>query len=303
MDILRFDKDNFVRIAPELGCNVYSWIALGREMLYAPEDFLKRGDPFAGGNPVLFPSVGRTWDRTGSAPVPEKYRIAGITGSFTMPVHGLAAGTEWRRKGEPGETPGSRAEYSLVLSRETREHHYPFETGIDLSIQVLPGECVFRVTVSNLEQRPVPFAFGFHPFFRVRDRASSRVILPCTRQAVLHPELLIPRGEKALTQRELRFEPGQTWDAAFEGLDGPEALLVLEDEHLEIGVSVDTHFRMFVVYSEPDAPFICLEPWTAGIGGYEHLLEDSWKDGKYVPVLGPEETKILTVRYRTEEKE
>ena len=68
-------------IARELGCNLFSWVVDGREVFHRPAGFPERGLPYEGGNPLLFPAVGRTWDRSVEPPAADAYRLAGHASS------------------------------------------------------------------------------------------------------------------------------------------------------------------------------------------------------------------------------
>ena len=300
-------------VAPGLGCNLCSWVVDGTELLFVPDGFLEgavAGDGTAhlgGGNPVLFPAVGRTWDLTSTPPQPEAYRITGRTGSYRMPMHGVAGLLEWNRISNPpdqrqaaesGSSPSLVVEYEGRIHRELREKHYPFDVGLRLKYGLTPDTVTVTTVVTNHESTPSPFALGFHPYFRVSRKERIEVVLPCTTHVHLDSDLLIPNGEtEALRDPVLRFRDDQTYDMAFGNVSGDHALIRNARTGLDIRVGIDRAVAMFVVYSGARTPFVCVEPWTRGLGGY--TVRDADGEGALdeLEVLAPAETREITIRY------
>ena len=53
--------------------------------MYCPEDLPGSAQKITGGgNPLLFPSVGRTWDHSSGVPVVGTYRIYGLDKTYFM---------------------------------------------------------------------------------------------------------------------------------------------------------------------------------------------------------------------------
>lgn len=98
-----------------------------------------------------------------------------------------------------------------------------------------------------------PFQLGFHPYFAVPDKAAARVETKATQvfdnrtgetRAFSVPDFT--RGEQDLHL-----------------LDHDEAGTVLHRPPLaDIQLSWSPEFRRMVMWTLPDKPFICVEPWT-----------------------------------------
>ena len=116
------------KIAPAMGCNLFSWVVDGKEVFYTDKEFGR--DPlkfFYGGNPVLFPAVGRTWERAGKTPRFGIYKVYGLDGEYFMPLHGLLQSAEGRRTDEEISPGRVRVEYEACIPETTRLKSYPFD--------------------------------------------------------------------------------------------------------------------------------------------------------------------------------
>ena len=67
-----------------------------------------------------------------------------------------------------------------------------------------------------------------------------------------------------------------------------------------INVDFDQSAEMLVVYAPDSADFMCLEPWTRGLGGFAALREPGWEKGKAVPVLEAGEVREFASRFSVE---
>jgi len=133
----------------------------GVEVFHLDEARLPQGAVLAGGNPVLFPFPSRTQC--------DRYVLDGR--SYRMPFHGLvrdsAFGVEEVR--ESGAT--------LVRSGcpEWRRDLYPYDFTLRLDYQLESGALRMTAFVENAEDRPMPHAFGWHPYFKTTDKTRVRV--------------------------------------------------------------------------------------------------------------------------------
>lgn len=288
-------------IAPEYGCNMFSWKVDGREILFRPDDFGKRADGyFAGGNPILYPSVGRTWDRSGGKPVADMYRIHGEYGEYSMPCHGILLLGNWSKTAEKIEKGCVQVEYTFSPTEKTMSENYPFDTAFSLKYTLEDFSVKIEASLRNNGTCPAPFALGCHPYFRVADRNSASIRLPCEKRVLLDPRLLIPTGEEKLSSSILTFENARTYDMAFCGMDGKRASVVNNKSGTCINVDFDENIEMLVVYSGSGSDFICLEPWTRGLGAYETLKHKGWAECGEIPVLQPGEVKRISLKYSIE---
>ena len=319
--------ESAIRISPALGCNLYSWQAEGREFFFIPEGFLQHpeSDPsaahLAGGNPVLFPAVGRTWDMSATPPAAEVYRLAGRTETFRMPVHGLAGLMQWERlesapdaaapaRAAPARaasggaaaagaaSPTAAAAYRGRIPEAVQAENYPFDVELSLRYELSRDSVGITATARNHSAAAAPFAFGLHPYFRVSEKAAVALELPCTNRVKLHEELLVPTGEREpLEDPVLRFDDGSTYDIAFGDVNGSAARIRNVADGLDVRIDIDPAVEMFVVYSGAHTPFICVEPWTRGLGGYSSLRENATPSNPALGFIEAGVTRTLSIRY------
>ncbi len=301
VDIYHVRPDATFSIAVGLGCNLFRWTTGGREVLWSPEGFGgKPDDFFKGGNPILFPSVGRTWDRSQDPPVFERYRIFGKATPFTMPIHGILPSCSWTRIREAIREEQVQVEYSCAIPAEVREKHYPFDMELRIRYTLQKDTVRIEAAIENRDCVPAPFAFGFHPYFAFSDKSNLQVHLPCRSRMVLDPKLLISLGTEPMASGDFRLEPGKTYDNGFTDVSGRRASISDTNTGRSLHIDVDENIQTFVICANPQLPFVCIEPWTDGLGGYETLRTAGWETRTEMPVLRPGETKRLAVAYHVE---
>lgn len=291
-------------VAPEFGCNIFSWQVEGREMLYSPEGVPGDRERFyKGGNPILFPAVGRTWGKCGDGYRPEYYSIDGLDGEYRMPVHGILPFAGWEKVSAQVEEHCASAEYRCSIPPDAREHYYPFDILFSLIYTLTDRSLSIAARFANEGSTAAPLAFGCHPYFALpgNARQEAELYLPCSRRLQLDPERLVPTGATAPAAFPLRLERDAGCDAVFSGLSGSRASLVNSAAGHAVHIDFDAGIEMLVVYSPAGSSFICLEPWTRGLGAYETLRHPGWREGGALNVLQPGESRSIRLRYSVED--
>jgi galactose mutarotase-like enzyme len=290
-------------IAPDFGCNLFSWHVGGREVFYRPKGVPgERGKFYKGGNPVLFPSVGRTWDRSGDKPRPESYRIYGLEEEYRMPIHGILPDAVWKKTAEQVKESTIRVEYGCCIPREIRGRHYPFDIDFRLAYTIVPGNLSATAFFRNAGATPAPLAFGYHSYFALSDnsRQGVKIDLPCSQRLQLDPESLVPTGAVVPVDSTLMLEDGVQYDAVFSGMCGHRASLTDTGAARVIHIDFDDWIEALVVFSTAGASFVCIEPWTRGLGAYETLCRPGWEGAGTLNILQPGETRTIRVSYSVE---
>ena len=274
-------------IARELGCNLFSWVVDGRDVFHRPAGFPERGLPYAGGNPLLFPAVGRTWDRSVEPSAADAYRLAGHEAPLSMPTHGFLD----RCRIGPPQVDRSAEYVTLIYAVEVTDAlaraSYPWPVAVRLELSLTPHRVEIDLCVRNPGGEPAPYAFGAHPYLAISHpgRDGVSLALPASRAVELDPELLVPSGATRALAEAFRLDPEASYDNVFTDLSGADAVLTDRGAGRRIAVGYDGSITQLVIYSPRAAPFVCVEPWTAGLDGFSRLADPSWRDTPPLPLL------------------
>lgn len=232
-----------VAIVPARGAIATRFTVGGREVFYLDEDTLRdETKNVRGGNPVLFPSPGPL---TG-----ERFTRAGRSGS--MKQHGFARQRAWSVVDERA----SEATLRLEADEATRAA-YPWRHRVDLRYALAGATLTIEQRVTCLDDAPMPFSFGFHPYFAVPDaaKAAARIATGATRafDNVTKTDIEL-RGPIDLTAEEV--------DLHLVDHGASEATLELPGGRRVI-VRASPEYTRWVVWTLAGKGFVCLEPWTA----------------------------------------
>ena len=230
------------------------------DLIFGPPDGREPADRRYG-NPVLFPSVGVT-----SGPGPEADRWSHAGRLLTMQQHGWARDAYWH---VDEIDPRSISAHLTPTTGLRASFPFPFELRLRYALE---GQALsLSAELHNQGDGPFPYALGFHPYLRAPLRAAGsrsqcRVRLPAgTRLRSPDSWRTIERAPAA----------ARTIDASDPELPGSIVLAdtgapAIEIEDAAAGlaarVSVEGSEQSFPVWvawtSGPDAPYLCLEPWT-----------------------------------------
>ena len=278
---------------PEQGARLMNWnltLADGsvRDVIYWPE--LKSMDDFArvrGGNPILFPFCGRSFDR-GEI---HFWRDAGET-RRPMPIHGLARQGEFQvqRMEERGFTalfqPGAEARAA-----------YPYDYDFTVSYRFEPLTLFVELRLRNRDTKPIPWCAGHHFYFTVpwsEDRARADYFIRFPVRTTLRQNF--DNGQ---------LQPGPKL-AEEESLANPDLIDVFhtalkrnnvvigesgggEPITLRLGTDRTPPKEAVVVTwtADAQAPFYCVEPWMGPANAAEHKVG--------LHQVGPGETQTFLV--------
>lgn len=257
---------------PEAGARLMNWnVTLGdgsvQDVLHWPE--LQSLDDFhkiRGGNPILFPFAGRTFDRGEIG----QWLDNGVR--RPMPMHGLARqGTFQTVRCDAG---GFTAQFAPdAAAREAYPFNYEFEVGYRFARLGFSVEFSLR----NLGQQPIPWCAGHHFYFSVPwsegvTKADYEVRIPAKR-AVRQTATGALEGASPITSS--RMDDPALIDLIQTGLSKPHAELAERGgSKIEITVGTGKHApdgTSFVTWTEsPESPFYCVEPWMGPPNAVEH---------------------------------
>jgi galactose mutarotase-like enzyme len=220
--------------------------------------------PWARGIPLLHPWANRlggfTYAFDGSAVSLDPADL--YLEEHGLPLHGLrTAVTGWELTEQTETRVGARRELRGLAA-------FPFDHTIELHA-ALQEDALTLTTTLTAGERPVPIAFGFHPFFQLPrvPREQWEIVLPVDERIVVD-ENLIPTGEYvpagdldgALGQRT--FDDGFTYTGS--------APFALQGGGRRIEVAFGDGYGYAQVFAPAIADLVCFEPMTAPADALRH---------------------------------
>jgi galactose mutarotase-like enzyme len=257
-------------LAPGRGGMMIQLSLAGRELLYLDRaTFEDQAANVRGGVPVLFPTPGKlagdTWSR------------GGATG--TLRQHGFARNLPWTIAAiGTGTDDGAWATLRLDAGPATLPS-YGWDFRAEITYRLRGRAVALEISVENRGHAPMPFGFGFHPYFVVRDADKAKVRIP--------------------TGATRAFDNARKQDIGFTGFDltaaevdlhlldhgATAASLAIDDLSVDLRGSAD--FTHWVVWTLRGRDFVCLEPWTCP--------GNALNTGERLLVLSPGETRRMSL--------
>jgi aldose 1-epimerase len=253
---------------PGLGLLGASLRHRGEELLALPGGVAGYRDGHVTGLPILAPWANRLpgW----------RYRAAGVevdlegldlhTDPGGLPIHGTLTahpGWELERLAAEADRAVLEAAFDYAAWPELAAA-FPFPHRLTVAAAVGQGSLSVATTLAATGDRPVPVAFGWHPYLRLpgAPRAAWRLLLPDRTHLALDDRGL-PTG--AATGEPAEADPvgDRTYDDLY-ALDGDPAArrLGLEAAGRRLLVLYGDGYDHAQVFAPPDAEFVCLEPMT-----------------------------------------
>lgn len=241
--VLDQQAGSYFVIDPDRGGLVTDFYA-GRPIFYMDESSYTVPSRYVrGGNPVLFPSVGKLTD--------DCFYLYGKP--HTIPIHGLVRNAAWQIADRQTQ---ECARLDVFLENtQAMLAQYPFPFSLRFSYCLNGSSLTIHQAYKNTGERPMPAAFGFHPYFLLSNKQTARLEISASQYLDMQTGLTCPySGEIRLNQPE---ELG--W--LFLNVTAPQA--ILHDDAGSVKIAFQAPFRHLLVWTLPNAPFVCIEPWTA----------------------------------------
>lgn len=251
---------------PEKGARLMHWnVTLGdgsvRDLIHWPEaasldDFAK----IRGGNPILFPFCGRSYDRG-----EEGFWRADDGQRRPIPIHGIARQGDFRitRLDERGFSA------QLVRSEETQAS-YPYDYEFVVSYRFEPDGLHVELELTNLGTTPIPWTGGHHFYFNLPwtaglTRKDYFIEVPAART--------FRRSETGLLVDGPRLQPRETLDNPalidtlhtalrghqFQVVERPSGSRLLFRTGFTNTAAKDAAVVTWTL--DDKAPYYCVEPW------------------------------------------
>jgi aldose 1-epimerase len=283
---------------PRLGLLGASLRHRGEELLALPGGV----DGYRGGHvtglPLLAPWANRLPGR--------HYRAAGTEVSLEglelqtdpggLPIHGtLTAHPGWRLERLAAEPDRAVLEASFDYGALPELlAAFPFPHRLTVTATLSPEGLEVATALAASGDRPVPVAFGWHPYLRLpgAPRAAWRLLLPLRRHLELDDRGL-PTGRSAAEPAEADPVGERTYDDLYAlGADPAGRRLGLEAAGRRLLVGYGAGYDHAQVFAPPGTEFVCLEPMT---GPTAALAAGT------TPLVAPGERFTATFSIRVEE--
>jgi aldose 1-epimerase len=254
---------------PGLGLLGTSLRHRGEELLALPGGVEGYRDGHVTGLPLLAPWANRLpgW----------RYRAAGVevdldgldlhTDPGGLPIHGtLTAHRGWRLERLAADADRAVLEAGLDYGDWPELlAAFPFPHRLTVTFALQGASLAVTTTLAATGDRPVPVAFGWHPYLRLpgAPRAAWRLLLPSRTHLELDDRGL-PTGKAADEPAEAAPVGERTFDDLYAlDADPAERRLGLEAAGRRLVVGYGDGYDHAQVFAPPGAEFVCLEPMTA----------------------------------------
>jgi galactose mutarotase-like enzyme len=242
--ILTDDSSNSqLEVVPERGGIITKWRVNGQEIFYLDQErFTNPELSVRGGNPILFPICGNMPENT--------YTVA--SKQYNLKQHGFARDLPWMALGNIQEE-GVSLQLTLNSSEITKAV-YPFDFQVTFTYRLEGNRLVVSQHYLNKSAKPMPFSFGFHPYFAVQDKTKLKFEIPAQEYFDHITQETKPFGGNFDYNKD-------EIDVAFKKLTGTSA--VVTDGKLQLTLNYDDVFSTVVFWTVKGKDFYCLEPWSA----------------------------------------
>lgn len=227
-------------------------------------------------SPILFPIVGRLKN--------DAYTIADK--KYELPRHGFARNFEFQIL--------NQTENSVVFVLESNSEtlkNYPFEFKLQLEYELDGNELKMNYSVENRSEVTMPFSIGAHPAFAIEDSFSDYSLQFNEAEEFVSYELENEQFNNSF--RKINSENGQInlnyslfeKDAlVFKHLKSNELILLNKNKPV-LSVQFEG-FPYLGIWTKPNAPFLCIEPWCGLADNVNHNGNIFEKEG--IQLLGNE---------------
>jgi galactose mutarotase-like enzyme len=255
------DGESRALLYPEHGFQLHGYdVLVGGEtveVVHGPRGGREPADRRSG-NPVLFPSVGVSagasenhWDHQGHP--------------LLMQQHGWARDLYWHV-----EQADKKSLTGLLVPTNGMKVAFPFPFELRLRYTLAGRSLILDTTLANTGPTAFPYALGFHPYLRAPLRGGARE--QCRVKLPAGVRLQTPDGWRTITRSPAAARTVAASDGELPGsivlADTGARSLEVEDPAGGLATSItvedsEQSFPVWVAWSAaPDAPYVCLEPWT-----------------------------------------
>ncbi len=262
------------KILPGLGFNCYGFSVASSagpvDVLWSAPDFTDgTAKPTSSGIPLLFPFAGRIHGTTFHFQGQE-YTLEEGDGQGNA-IHGFVFNRPWRVTDRTQDR--VVGQFQASVDDESLEERWPADFRITAEYRIAGNTLSGEYLIENPDDKPLPFGFGTHPYFRVPLGGSSAADCVVKIPVGTSWELadLLPTGETGVTPAVEQLAAGMPvgemkLDNVFGELEFENHRLAasIHDPHSgrTLSQSFDDQFTACVVFNPPHREAVCIEPYT-----------------------------------------
>ena len=272
---------------PEVGFNLIDWqVPVGEDsvgMVHAEPDVLSGGSGTRSGIPILFPFpnriAGASFQFRG-----QDYELTPAKPGDPNAIHGFCAKTAWRDFTKVDE---SSVAATFRISRDASDRLGEWPGDLELRMTFTLADTSLRISalVTNVDDKPVPFGLGYHPYFSSLGNTSvDELTVECRASNYWVLNDSIPTGEVRPVSgdtdlRSATILGARHLDDILTGLrpfvpdsDGLMERATMTGSAIKLGVRCDGSFRDLVAFTPANREAFALEPYTCPTDAV-HLTE------------------------------
>jgi aldose 1-epimerase len=275
-----------ILFAPQYGARLLKWKTKGRDIIYWPEEVnWFQASKIRGGNPILFPFVGRVHlgDRQG-------FWQDDKGNTYPMQQHGFCRDAEFFFVQDPNDGENT-VRMRLEASQGTRKV-YPYDFAFDVVYELGENELICTFKINNIGKEDMIYYAGHHFYFAMdhKDRADWQLNLPC-QQWAYH----LPEGEVAYefaTHETTSFADKKLWNRLHVKPKSHEVTWENAKIGQKLQIELDpTVWPCVTTWAEFDeSDYYCIEPWQS--------VPNATETGKYLRLLAPGQQETATCRIK-----
>lgn len=207
---------------------------------------------------------------------------------YEAPVHGFASQSEFKVE-EQGD---SKITFALVQNEQTKKI-YPFDFKLYVSYELRDSGLEIEFNVNNTSSsETLPFSIGWHPGFNYSENSFLKFSQSTFQKRIVSKEGLIGESEKLILENGKLPLNKDTFAKGGIVIENFSSQVSLDTPNYEIEFNL-SEFPNLVLWGQPGANFVCVEPWY-GMGDTVEHDNDFLKKEHLLKLLPGEDKTFKT---------
>lgn len=193
--------------------------------------------------PILFPNCGK----------PDNGVHIFDGAAYPMEIHGLADLCEWNV-----ESVGPDGVTLVLEATPLTKFMYPYDFTLMVTYNLEGNKATISLTVINEGDKPMPFSFGYHPYFTASKLENVDFNIKC---ATCSEDA---KGEQPAAPEKITLTKKPGADNSIRlmrGVEFPMSFVDSGNGH-KVTVDADETFDKGVLWQQDAENFVCMEPWN-----------------------------------------